>query len=239
MDWARASGMEGIKSLWSMEAGTYGCGWLTDVLVPFVLSLYQPFSICSPTLTSLSPAPLALHLLSPSFSSVTITWNRWIQFLQTLGSRLSALGSEGKASMNLFINDDHFPTEKKVLELKHKCIDSIFLVIHCRCSAVVFITHYSSQPLCQQLESCDSGCRSQVSCFFEMLPNSLFPLPNVGLMGTISLKLVKMQIELTAKLSHQMSFSTSRDAIEYVERHQRWARVTKCFSVLSPPLPAE
>ena len=136
-------------------------------------------------------------------------------------SRLSALGSEGKASMNLFINDDHFPTEKKVLELKHKCIDSIFLVIHCRCSAVVFITHYSSQPLCQQLESCDSGCRSQVSCFFEMLPNSLFHLPNVGLMGTVSLKLVKMQIELTAKLSHQMSFSTSRDAIEYVERHQR------------------
>ena len=85
----------------------------------------------------------------------------------------------------------------------------------------LFITHYSSQTFRQQLESCDSGFRSQVSCFFEMLPKSLFSLPDVGLMGTVSLKLVKMQIELTAKLSHQMSFSKSRDAIEYVERHQR------------------
>ena len=71
---------EGIKSLGSVEAGTYGCSWLTDVLVPFVLSLYQPFTICSPTLTSSSPTPLALHLLSPPFSSAIFTWNRRIQF---------------------------------------------------------------------------------------------------------------------------------------------------------------
>ena len=182
-------------------------------------------SICSVTLSTiynlLSHFDFFISHAPCTASSLSAILVSNFHLKQTDSISAGSLGSEGKASMNLFINDDHFPTEKKVLELKHKCIDSIFLVIHCRCSAVVFITHYSSQPLCQQLESCDSGCRSQVSCYFEMLPNSLFPLPNVGLMGTISLKLVKMQIELTAKLSHQMSFSKSRDAIEYVERHQR------------------
>jgi len=123
---------EGIKSLWSVEAGTEPTDAVDlPICFLFVLSLYHPFSICSPTLTFLSPAPLPLHLLSLPFSSVTLTWNRRIQFLQ-------ALGSEGKASINQFINDDHFPTEKKVLKLKHKCIDSLFLIIHCRCSAVLY-----------------------------------------------------------------------------------------------------
>ena len=92
-----------------MEAGTYGCIWLTDVLVPFVLSLSQPFSICSPT-----------H------------FDFFISHAPCTASSRSAI----------LVSNFHLEQTDSISE--GKCFDSLFLVIHCRCSAVVY--HSLQQP---------------------------------------------------------------------------------------------
>ena len=128
MDWARASGIRGDKKPWI-------CGSWN---VRMQLTYRCVSSICSVTLSTI------YNLLSH--------FDFFISHAPCTASSLSAILvnnfhlkqtdsiSEGKASMDLFINDDHFPTEKR----SYKCFDSLFLVIHCRCSAVVY--HSLQQP---------------------------------------------------------------------------------------------
>ena len=45
--------------------------------------------------------------------------------------------SEGKASMDLFINDDHFPTEKKVIQMLRLTFLGNSLQVQCSCLSLI------------------------------------------------------------------------------------------------------
>ena len=123
MDWARASDMRGDKKpvicgCWNVRMQlTYRCvSSICSVTLSTIYNLLSHFDFF------ISHAPCT----ASSLSAILVS-NFHLKQTDSI--------SEGKASMNLISQ----PRKRS-----YKCFDSLFLVIHCRCSAVVY--HSLQQP---------------------------------------------------------------------------------------------
>ena len=123
MDWARASGMRGDKKpvicgSWNVRMHlTYRCvSSICSVTFSTIFNLLSHFDFF------ISHAPC-----TASSRSAILVSNFHLEQTDSI--------SEGKASMDLISQ----PRKRW-----YKCFDSLFLVIHCRCSAVVY--HSLQQP---------------------------------------------------------------------------------------------
>ena len=127
-----------------------------------------------------------MHLTYRCVSSIcSVTFSTIFNLLSHFDFFISHAPCTASSRSAILVSNFHLEQTDSISE--GKCFDSLFLVIHCRCSAVVY--HSLQQPNSPSTVRV-LWLRLPQPGLFEMLPKSLFSLPNVGLMGTAwSLKL--------------------------------------------------